>query len=79
MIKSLLEAIFEMKRSIMGHHCGKSGFFISENFSKEIVLRVNLGPLHSLDDIINQILALDSTKSFLRKQIKVLTNNLNKF
>ena len=35
------------------------------------MFRVNLGPLDALDSFIEKILALDTTKSFLRKQIKL--------
>ena len=65
----------------MGQHCGKNRYLKPENFSKEIVLRFNLGPQHLLDSFIDEILALDTTKSYLRKQIKVgriVTQNLNK-
>ena len=41
-----------------------------ENFSKEIVLRVTLGSLQ-LDSFIEEILALETTKFYLRKQIKI--------
>ena len=53
----------------------------SDNLSKAIVLRFNLGPLHLLDGFIDEILALETTKSYLRKEIKfgrVVTNDLNK-
>ena len=50
----------------MGHHYGKSRFLISENFSKEILLRVNLEPLHLLYGLINEGLALDSTIFFAK-------------
>ena len=47
----------------------------------EMVLRFNLGPIHLLDGFIDEILAYDSTKNYLRKEAKisrVVSNNLNK-
>ena len=52
-----------------------------ENFSKELVLNFNLGPLKDLDGIIDEVLALDSAKSYLRKQVTIgrtATGDLNK-
>ena len=40
-------------------------FLGPENFSKELVLDFNLGPLK--DGLIDEVLALDSAKSYLRK------------
>ena len=80
MIRCSSEAICETVGSIMANHSSNRSLK-PENFSKEIVLRFNLGPLHLLDGLINEVLTLDTTKSFLRKQIKVervVTNNLNK-
>ena len=41
----------------------------------------NLGPLKDLDGLIDEVLALDSTKSYLRKQVTIgrtVTGYLNK-
>ena len=52
MIRSSSEAICETIGSIMGQHCAKSRYLKPDNFNKEIVLRVNLEPLHLLDNFI---------------------------
>ena len=49
MVRSSSEAICETVGSIMGQHCGKNRYLTPENFSKELVLRFNLGPLHLLN------------------------------
>ena len=51
-IRYILDAICETIGSIMGQHCAKSSYLKPENFNKEIVLRVNLEPLHLLDNFI---------------------------
>ena len=58
MIRSSSEAIYETVGSIMGQHCGKNRYLTPENFSKELVLRFNLGPLHLLNGLIDEVLAL---------------------
>ena len=44
-------------------------------------LKVSLGPLHLLDNFVKEILASDSTKSYLRKEenkiSRLVTNDLN--
>ena len=52
----------------MGQHCAKGCYLDPENFSKELVLNFNLGPLKDLDGLIDEVLALDSANSYLRKQ-----------
>ena len=49
-------------------HCGKNRFLQPENFNNEMYLKFNLGPLHLLDNFVKEILASDSTKSYLRKE-----------
>ena len=48
----------------------------------EMYLKFNLGPLHLLDNFVKEILASDSTKSYLRKEqykiSRLVTNDLNK-
>ena len=51
--KTSSEAICETVGSIMGQHCGKNRYLTPENFSKELVLRFNLGPLHLLNGLIH--------------------------
>ena len=51
------------------------------DFSKELVSNFNLGPLKDLDGLIDEVLALDSAKSYLRKQVTIVrtaTGDLNK-
>ena len=55
----------------MGQHCAKGRYLDPENFSKELVLNFNLGPLKDLDGLIDEVLALDSAKSYLRKQVTI--------
>ena len=62
----------------MNQHSGKNRFLTPENFSNEIVLRFNLGPMHLLEGLIGEVLALESTKCYLRKQGKVVTDDTNK-
>ena len=62
----------------MNQHSGKNRFLTPENFSNEIVLRFNLGPMHLLEGLIGEVLALESTKCYLRKQGIVVTDDTNK-
>ena len=65
----------------MGQHCAKGLYLHPENFSKELVLNFNLGPLKDLDGLIDEVLALDSAKSYLRKQVTIgrtATGDINK-
>ena len=55
MVRSSSEAICETVGSIMGQHCGKNRYITPENFSKELVLRFNLGPLHLLNGLIDAL------------------------
>ena len=45
-------------------------------------IKFNIGPLHLLDNFVKEILASDSTKSYLRKEqykiSRLVTNDLNK-
>ena len=67
---------------MVNQHCGKNRFLQPENFNIEIYLKFNLGPLHLLDNFVKEILASDSTKSYLRKEqakiSRLVTNDLNK-
>ena len=42
-----------------------------EYFSIELVLRVNLGPLNVLKGLINEVLASDPDRSYLRKEDRI--------
>ena len=49
--------------------------------SRQNNFNFNLGPLKDLDDLIDEVLALDSAKSYLRKQVEIgrtTTGDLNK-
>ena len=37
-----------------------------ENFIKELILRVNLGPMHILKELVNDVLAYASSKNYAR-------------
>ena len=47
-------------------------------FQNEIVLPFNLGPMHLLEGLIGEVLALESPKCYLRKQGIVVTDDTNK-
>ena len=47
----------------------------------EMVLRFNLGPLHLLDNLIEEIFTSESSKTYVRKETKIsrlITKDLNK-
>ena len=49
--------------------------------SRQKNFNFNLGPLKDLDDLVDEVLALDSVKSYLRKQVEIgrtTTGYLNK-
>ena len=48
MMHSTSEAQCESIGSFMNQHCGKNCHLEPEYFSMELILRVNLGPLHVL-------------------------------
>ena len=65
MIRSCSEAACESCGSLMGQHGGKNRHLEPENFSKEMVLRVNLGPLHILaEGLVNEVFEFDKGKSY---------------
>ena len=62
-------------------HCAKGLYLDPENFSKELVLNFNLRPLKDLDGRIDEVLALDSAKSYFQNQVTIgrtATGDLNK-
>ena len=65
------EAYCESIGSIMNQHCGKNRHLEPEYFSMELVLRVNLGPLNELKGLINEVLASDPDRSYLRKEDRI--------
>ena len=82
MIRVTSEAICETAGSMMNQHCVKNRFLQPENFNIEMYLKFNLGPLHLLDNFVKEILASDSSQSYLRKEQaktrRLVTNDLNK-
>lgn len=71
MIRSTSEAMCETVGSIMKQHCSKNRHLEPEFFSMEMVMRVNLGPLHLLGDFIEDVLSNNSNKSYLRKETRI--------
>ena len=74
MIREISEAISEIIGSMMDTHSTRNWDLGPENFSNEIILRVNLGPLHLVGNLIEEILASDNTKLYVRieKSLKKL-------
>jgi hypothetical protein len=61
-----LQTFFQCEENFSkGHYLGP------ENFSKELVLNFNLGLLKDLDGLIDEVLALDSAKSYLKNQVEI--------
>ena len=54
-IRTSSEAVAEMVGSIMKNHVGKNRHMKPVNFSKEIVLTVNLGPQHLLEGLVEEV------------------------
>ena len=66
---------------MMNHHCGKSRHLEPEFFCMEMFLRVNLGPLHLLESLVDEILSNDFNKSYLRKETRIsqiVSKDINK-
>ena len=81
MIRSSSEAICETVGSMMNQHGGKNRHLEPQYFNMEMVLRVNLGPLHLMDNLINEVIANDPGKSYVRKGSvlsRVVSKDLNK-
>ena len=81
MIRSSSEAICETVGSIMNQHCGKNRHLEPKYFNIEMFLRVNLGPMHLMENFVTDILAHDTSKNYIREEDNVnrtVTKNLNK-
>ena len=81
MIRGTSEAICESIGSIMGTHSARNRNLGPEKISNEMVLRVNLGPLHLMGNLIDEILASDNAKLYARteKRLKQLpSKDINK-
>ena len=55
-IRVMSEAICETTGSMMVTHGAKGRYLQPNNFSNELYLRFNLGPLHLLDDLCDEVL-----------------------
>ena len=69
MIRSTSEAICETVGSMMNQHSGRNRHLDPTYFSMEMVLRFNLGPLHLLDTLIDDILTTKPV-DFVRKETR---------
>ena len=65
MTRKISEAICESIGSMMDTHSTRNCDLGPENFSNEIILRVNLGPLHLMGNLIDEILT-SNAKSYVR-------------
>ena len=54
-IRSCSEAMAETVGSVMANHAGRNRHLQPHNFSKEIVLRFNLGSQHMLEELVNKV------------------------
>ena len=74
MIREISHSFCESIGSMMDTHSTRNCDLGPENFSNEIILRVNLGPLHLMGNLIEEILASDNTKLYVRieKSLKKL-------
>ena len=64
------EAIFKTAGSMMSQH-GQNGSLKAENFSMEMMLQFNVGPIHLVESLICDILASENKKLYLRKESKI--------
>jgi hypothetical protein len=75
MIKEISEAICESIGSLMDTHSTRNCDLGPENFSNDIILRVNLAALHLMGNLIDEILALDNEKLYVRIEKKLKTTS----
>ena len=81
MIRSSSEAMCETVGSIMNQACGKNRHLLPHFFNMEIMMNFNLGPMHCLDSVINQVLASDKSKTYIRGTLlegRLKTKDVNK-
>ena len=71
-IRSCSEAMAETVGSVMANHAGRNRHLQPHNFSKEIVLRFNLGPQHMLEDLIEKAYQIvkDKKRSLYLRRIE---------
>ena len=67
-IRSMSEAMAETVGSIMNINIGSGRQLQPVNFSTEICLRFNLGPLHTLSGLIRDVIK-EHSKDFFRKSL----------
>ena len=75
MIREISEAICESIGSMMDTHSTRNCDLGPENFSNDINLRVNLGASHLKGNLIDEILALDNEKLYVRIEKKLKTTS----
>ena len=75
MIREISETICESIGSMMDTHSTRNCDLGPENFSNDIILRVNLGALHLMGNLIDEILALDNEKLYVRIEKKLKTTS----
>ena len=66
-IRTSSEAMAETVGSIMNNHSGKERYLDPVNFSKEIYLKFNLGPLFMMEDVIQAVYDLKN-KEYIYKR-----------
>ena len=77
MVRSTSETV----GSMIVQHNGKHRHLEPRNFSKEMFLRVNLGPMHLWDGLINEVLAYDNNKTYVRNENiirRLVSKDINK-
>ena len=80
MIRTTSEAICETIGSVMEQHGGKNRHLDPAYFSMELFLRINLGPLHFLDSLVEEVLKREPI-NFIRKETqanRLSSKDLNK-
>ena len=56
--------------SLMNQHCGKKRRLKSTNFSNEMMLRINLGPLNIINSLVDEVLKREPV-SLVRNETRV--------
>ena len=58
--------------SVMQNHTGWNRHLQPHNFSREIVLRFNVGPLHTLEELVSKVYSAmrDKMKEFVYRKDK---------
>ena len=77
MVRSTSEAKCETVGSMILQHTGKNRHLEPENFNKELFLRVNLGPMHILKGLVNEVLAKDYKEDERTQNLLGPDNNID--